>query len=53
MALNAVMERDSENPTPTLDKEPKKAPLQERKKSRFLLMIPFLIEIFYFSVGFP
>ena len=23
MALNAVMERDSENPTPTLDKEPK------------------------------
>ena len=22
MALNAVMERDSENPTPTLDKEP-------------------------------
>jgi hypothetical protein len=27
MALNAVMERDSENPTPTLDKEP----LKERR----------------------
>jgi len=24
MALNAVMKRDSENPTPTLDKEPYK-----------------------------
>ena len=51
MALNAVMERDSQNPTPILDKEPKKEPEGSLIKN-FFLSILCSLTTFSFSKQF-